>query len=220
MVYRILCVYLPNSVVEPSISKKGDLVNYQFQLWPTWTVSTRASSEKTNPRRVVPWKHGLGYASPRTNITKIWTLSDGYSLEIHRCYKPLDIGKVVRTKLHHFSDASNCGYAQCSYLRLEDGQTRVCCSLVMGTARLTPMRTVAIPRLELAASSISVKVSNLLKCKRSLIISPKHSGRTVKLCWVISPMVPVDSMCTWLIACRKFVTIQLYRNSCIAVVIC
>ena len=36
-------------------------------------------------------------------------------------------------------------------------------SFVMGKARVTPKKTVSIPRLELAAATISVKIGDLLK---------------------------------------------------------
>ena len=61
------------------------------------------------------------------------------------------------------SDASTCGYGQCSYLRLEDESGKVHVSFVMGKARVTPKKTVSIPRLELAAATISVNIGNKLK---------------------------------------------------------
>ena len=84
-------------------------------------------------------------------------------LKIQRCFKPAHFGKIVQAELHHFSDASTVGYGQCSYLRLVDEQQQVHCSLVMGKARVTPLKTVTIPRLELTAALLSVKISNLLK---------------------------------------------------------
>ena len=51
------------------------------------------------------------------------------------------------------------GYGQCSYLRLIDHKQRVHCSLIMAKSRVTPIKPVTIPRLELAAALTSVKVS-------------------------------------------------------------
>ena len=39
---------------------------------------------------------------------------------ISRAYLPAGFGKVTKTELHHFSDASLKGYGQCSYLRLQN----------------------------------------------------------------------------------------------------
>ena len=40
--------------------------------------------------------------------------SEGH--EINRCFKPSTFGKVNEFRLHHFSDASEEGYGQVSYL--------------------------------------------------------------------------------------------------------
>lgn len=66
-------------------------------------------------------------------------------------------------QLHHFSDASDHGYGQCSYLRLTDDTGRVHCSFVMGKARVTPLKPVTIPRLELTAALLSVRISASLR---------------------------------------------------------
>ena len=61
------------------------------------------------------------------------------------------------------SDASQSGYGQCSYLRLVDENGRIHCYLVLGKARVAPLRSVTIPRLELTAATVSVRVANVLK---------------------------------------------------------
>ena len=58
-----------------------------------------------------------------------------------------DFGETASAELHHFSDASQSGYGQCSYLRLMDKKKRVHCLLVMGKARVAPLKLVTIPRL-------------------------------------------------------------------------
>ena len=82
---------------------------------------------------------------------------------LQRCLKPSTLGKITSSELHHFSDASTEGYGQCSYLRLVDDQDRVHCAFVMGKARVTPLKAMTIPRLELSAAVLSVRMSNLLK---------------------------------------------------------
>ena len=84
-------------------------------------------------------------------------------LAVPRCYKPKDFGHVVKKELHHFSDASVKGYGQCTYLRLKDDKGRIHCSLVLGKARVTPLKLVTIPRLELTAAVVSAKVSEQLR---------------------------------------------------------
>lgn len=83
-------------------------------------------------------------------------------MEVPRCFKSKEMENLKKIELHHFSDASTEGYGQCSYPRLVDTRNRVNCSLVMGKARVTPLKPITIPRLELAAAVISVRVSEML----------------------------------------------------------
>ena len=85
------------------------------------------------------------------------------TFSIPRCFKPSHFGKIVSAQLHNMSDASGTGYGQCSYLRLVDDNNHVHCSFVMGKARVAPRKTVSIPRLELAAAAVSVRVADVLK---------------------------------------------------------
>ena len=84
------------------------------------------------------------------------------SLRIPRSFKPEGFGQIKTVELHHFSDASLSGYGQCSYLRLISESDETHCSLVMGKARDTPLKPVTIPRLELTAAVVSVKISQWL----------------------------------------------------------
>ena len=74
-------------------------------------------------------------------------------LRIHHAYKPDTFGDVKSVKLHSFSDASVNGYGQCSYLRLVNNRDEVHCALVMAKSRVTPLKPVTVPRLELTAEN-------------------------------------------------------------------
>ena len=54
------------------------------------------------------------------------------------CYYQDDFGTVYDIHLHHFSDISQLGLGQCSYLRLVSEQGNVHYSLVMTKARGCP----------------------------------------------------------------------------------
>lgn len=84
------------------------------------------------------------------------------NVRISRSYKPKDFGNVVRAELHHFSDASLKGYRQCSYLKLVSQNNQIYCSFVIGKARVTALKSVTVPRLELNAAVVSVRVSKQL----------------------------------------------------------
>ena len=84
------------------------------------------------------------------------------ALKIPRCYKSTQLGNVIRTELHHFSDASTNGYGQCSYVRMIDAEGHIDTALVMAKSRVTPSKAVTIPRLELTAAVTSVRVGSFL----------------------------------------------------------
>ena len=99
-----------------------------------------------------------------------WT-TDLYNLDtlsIQRCYKPADFGDVTTMQMHHFSDASSKGYGQCSYMRMKNKDGRIHCSLVMAKSRIAPLKAVTIPRLELSAAVVSIRVSTFLKRELAL----------------------------------------------------
>ena len=90
-------------------------------------------------------------------------LYDLEKLSLGSCIKPSNFRKIVNISLHNFSDASEIGYGQCSYLRVVDENENIQCSLIMGKAKVAPKKFVSIPKLELVAAVLSVKTSNMIK---------------------------------------------------------
>ncbi|XP_064631673.1 uncharacterized protein LOC135489965 [Lineus longissimus] len=83
-------------------------------------------------------------------------------LTISRAYTETPLSKMKAMELHSFSDASLTAYGQCSYLRAIDEDDRVEAALVMSKARVAPTKAITVPRLELGAALVSVKVGKLL----------------------------------------------------------
>ena len=90
---------------------------------------------------------------------ELHTLQD---LQTKRCYKPSSF-KVVSSSLHNFSDASDYGYGQASYLRQVSEEGGICVSLVMGKSRVVPSKPTTVPRMELVAALVSSKVAAMLQ---------------------------------------------------------
>ena len=89
-----------------------------------------------------------------------------------KCFIPPTFGKVKDCSLHHFSDACEKGmYVQITYLRAVDESGKVHCSLVMGKARVAPLKYITIPRMELVAATLSVKISVMLRKEFQLPIT-------------------------------------------------
>jgi hypothetical protein len=83
------------------------------------------------------------------------------SMQIPRCYFAKAGHPWMKIEFHHFSDA-NKGYGECSYLRVIDCHGNPHSSLVMAKAKVTPLKAVTIPRLELQAAVLAVKIARFL----------------------------------------------------------
>ena len=70
---------------------------------------------------------------------------------------------MIDFSLNHFSDASQDGYGQVSYLRLVAQKGMIHCGLKMAKSRVTLIKFVSILRLELAAAAHPIKVSMMLR---------------------------------------------------------
>lgn len=68
-------------------------------------------------------------------------------------------------ELHVFSDASEIAYSASAYLRTIDDDGEIRCIFTMGKCRNCPIKRPTIPRLELMASVIAVRLSNLVKAE-------------------------------------------------------
>ena len=90
------------------------------------------------------------------------------SLRIDRNFHFRDYRHDQVVQLHHFADASSLGYGACSYIRLVDDSDRVSVHLVMAKARVAPISSTTIPRLELTAAVIAARLSVILDRELSL----------------------------------------------------
>ena len=82
---------------------------------------------------------------------------------VERCVKSDGIGASIQAELHHFSDASEQAYGTVSYLRLTAGKHTVPVAFMLGKARVAPLKQTTIPRLELAAAVLAVRVDKMLR---------------------------------------------------------
>ena len=84
-------------------------------------------------------------------------------MSVDRCFQPANFVKIVDCSLHHFADACEYAYGQASSLRIVDEFGRIHCCLVIGKSRVAPLKYITMPRMELVAATLSVKISALLK---------------------------------------------------------
>ncbi|KAA5594383.1 hypothetical protein F3H15_35955, partial [Pseudomonas aeruginosa] len=82
-------------------------------------------------------------------------LSKVTSLEIPRWYSNSKNSEPTQRELHVFADASELAYACVAYWRLLYSDVSIELSLISSKARVTPLKPVSIPRLELQAALIA-----------------------------------------------------------------
>ena len=111
---------------------------------------------------------GLGWDDPipekQSCYWEKWfrCLSGLTQLNLPRAYFPHGF-QPVDVQLHCFSDANQSGYGAVAYLRSENNLGQVKCSFVMGRSRVTPVKPITIPRLELSAAVVAVELVQMLK---------------------------------------------------------
>ena len=102
------------------------------------------------------------------NIYQKWvawksSLKDLKKIHIRRCIKPEGFGIIKEVSLHYFSDASEEGYGQSTYLQLIHVSGNIHYCLLMGKSRVTSKKYVTIPHLELVAAVLSLKIAALIR---------------------------------------------------------
>lgn len=90
------------------------------------------------------------------------------NVRIPRCYGFLS--SCANVQMHVFVDASINAYAALVYLRAEEGEI-IKCSLVASKTRVAPLKPVSIPKLELLAAVLGLRLANFVGSELSLRIS-------------------------------------------------
>ncbi|XP_059062406.1 uncharacterized protein LOC131855179 [Achroia grisella] len=69
------------------------------------------------------------------------------------CNNPIEI------ELHSFSDASQAAYGACIYMRSIDANNRVSVKLLCSKSKVSPIKPITMPRLELCAALLAARLS-------------------------------------------------------------
>ncbi|KAJ8019307.1 hypothetical protein HOLleu_42169 [Holothuria leucospilota] len=102
----------------------------------------------------------------------LWVQSLGSigHLKFPRCIKPREWdGDAI--ELHHFCDASTKGYGCCSYIRCVNRLGGINVQLVISKSKVAPLKACTIPRLELQAAVLAVKVDALLRGELDIVFT-------------------------------------------------
>ena len=87
------------------------------------------------------------------------------SVALAICLKAIDFDRVQNAELHHFADASQTAYGTVSYTKLVNENSRTCstCSFFAGKSRVAHVKQMTIPRLELSAALLAVRMNQTLQ---------------------------------------------------------
>ena len=84
-------------------------------------------------------------------------------IKIPRCLRKKGSMKIKHTSLHYFSDASETGYGVVAYIRSVRENGEIFCNIVMAKSRVAPLKFMSVPRLELSAAALAVKIAVQLR---------------------------------------------------------
>ncbi|KAG1671110.1 hypothetical protein GQR58_016564 [Nymphon striatum] len=111
----------------------------------------------------------IGWDNPiDEELTKEWMdwkdqLLKLTGIQIPRCYKNYKLGDACLMELHIFCDASEKAYGAVSYMRCVYPKELINTSFIMAKSRVAPSKAITIPRLELSAAVLSVRMNSLIR---------------------------------------------------------
>lgn len=136
------------------------------------------------------WRDGTRWDDEiDARLTKMWSgfieqLSNLQNVRLPRQYSPVNPDDYS-VELHIFVDASELAYA--AYFRFER-ENIVDVSLVIGKARVIPLKSLSIPQAELMAATMGVRLANTIKELHRIRVSKTiyWSDSRVVIAWINS----------------------------------
>lgn len=80
------------------------------------------------------------------------------AVEVPRCYSA-HLYEATSVELHTFTDAGEDDYAAVCYIRVVYG-SQYDVTIVAGKSKVAPLKPISIPRLELQAAVVGVRLAN------------------------------------------------------------
>ncbi|KAJ8027040.1 hypothetical protein HOLleu_32065 [Holothuria leucospilota] len=122
-------------------------------------------------RKGVQWDSPL----PQEELDRWLSWKQGLSklenLKVSRCIKPPGYKDVKSCEIHHFSDASEKAYGAVSYLRIISSDNQIHCCMLLAKCHVAPLKQLTIPKLELTAATLSVKLDAMIRRELDITIS-------------------------------------------------
>ncbi|XP_053698911.1 uncharacterized protein LOC128745869 [Sabethes cyaneus] len=141
------------------------------------------------------WKSGINWDQTVSKAChdrwRKWMqlLKDVQHLRIPRCYfLGASVSRYQYVELHVFVDASEDAFAAVAYFRTVDQKGKVECSLAAAKSKVAPIKPMSIPRLELRAAVLGVRLVQFVTEGHSIQITKRvfWSDSTTVLSWINS----------------------------------
>ncbi|XP_058811204.1 uncharacterized protein LOC131676095 [Topomyia yanbarensis] len=138
------------------------------------------------------WRSGIGWDEEINDQQfKKWlqwvkVLPKVENVAISRCYRILtSVGAEIQ--MHTFVDASENGFAAAVYLRYKEGNS-IECTLVCAKTRVAPLKFLSIPRSELQAAVLGVRLANTVQRALTVKVHQRFFYTDAKdvYCWLNS----------------------------------
>ncbi|XP_041472627.1 uncharacterized protein LOC121421892 [Lytechinus variegatus] len=125
-------------------------------------------------RKELAWDDPIPVVDKEKWLIWLNELADIEQFTVNRCIRPHGFADPVKYDLHHFSDASEGAYGAASYLISKTGNNQMHSELLMAKSHLAPIKKSTIPRLELSAAAISVKLDAFLRRELNVPVDSSH----------------------------------------------
>ena len=113
-------------------------------------------------RKHVGWDEEISKSDAKLWQQWLNNLTDLKNITVPRSMRPLNF-KAKHIQLHHFADASNVGYGTATYIRFISEKGEFHSQLIFAKSKVAPMKKVTIPRMELTAATLAVKVDKMMR---------------------------------------------------------
>ncbi|XP_056643939.1 uncharacterized protein LOC130449895 [Diorhabda sublineata] len=139
------------------------------------------------------WKENLSWDSPVSHELQVkWNnfIQELPSLNYLKIQRHVICDNSTQIELHAFSDASAVAYGAAVYFRSKNCYGETFCHLLISKAKVAPIKSLTIPRLELCAAHLLAKLVNKVTTSLRLDFNSVTlwSDSTIVLGWIKTPV--------------------------------
>lgn len=134
-------------------------------------------------------KHGIGWDEEVPKIVQTaWQqmTNEFHLIEKIQIPRWLGCNKKSKISIHAFCDASEAAYAALVYIRIEKSDGTIKCNLIASKTKVSPLKNVSLPRLELCGAVLLAKLVKKIQTALELVQIQIYcwSDSEIALAWI------------------------------------